>query len=131
MAVFSASCVIYNGQRPAAYRAGQGRLRLQHGPGLGCGEKHRQRSIWLRRSRAGLYTLLAKRSIPMAGGVPYGMYFRRATLSGEDIRPWFARAGIYALPAVYEPFGLSVLEAALSGCALVLGDIPSLARNLG
>jgi glycosyltransferase involved in cell wall biosynthesis len=38
----------------------------------------------------------------------------------------YARAAIYALPAHYEPFGLSVLEAALSGCALVLGDIPSL-----
>ena len=30
------------------------------------------------------------------------------------------------LPARYEPFGLSILEAALSGCALVLGDLPSL-----
>ena len=40
-----------------------------------------------------------------------------------------ARASIYALPARYEPFGLSVLEAALSGCALVLGDIPSLREN--
>jgi glycogen synthase len=37
-----------------------------------------------------------------------------------------AAASIYALPARYEPFGLSVLEAAFSGCALVLGDIPSL-----
>jgi glycogen(starch) synthase len=37
-----------------------------------------------------------------------------------------AQAGIYALPARYEPFGLSVLEAALSGCALVLGGIDSL-----
>jgi glycosyltransferase involved in cell wall biosynthesis len=44
-----------------------------------------------------------------------------AELAGE-----LARAGIYALPARYEPFGLTVLEAALSGCALVLGDIPSL-----
>jgi glycogen synthase len=35
-------------------------------------------------------------------------------------------AAIFVLPAVYEPFGLSVLEAALSGCALVLADIPSL-----
>lgn len=35
-------------------------------------------------------------------------------------------AAVYALPARYEPFGLSVLEAALSGCALVLGDIASL-----
>ena len=39
---------------------------------------------------------------------------------------WLGRAAIYALPARYEPFGLSALEAALAGCALVLGDIPSL-----
>ncbi|MFZ0392059.1 MAG: glycosyltransferase family 4 protein [Calditrichia bacterium] len=37
-----------------------------------------------------------------------------------------ARSAIFALPAHYEPFGLSALEAGLSGCALVLGDIPSL-----
>jgi glycosyltransferase involved in cell wall biosynthesis len=38
----------------------------------------------------------------------------------------YARAAVYVSPARYEPFGLSVLEAALSECALVLGDIPSL-----
>jgi glycosyltransferase involved in cell wall biosynthesis len=42
---------------------------------------------------------------------------------------WFARASLYVLPARYEPFGLSVLEAASAGCALVLGDIPSLREN--
>lgn len=36
------------------------------------------------------------------------------------------KAPIYAAPAVYEPFGLGVLEAARDRCALVLGDIPSL-----
>ena len=40
-------------------------------------------------------------------------------------------AAIYALPARYEPFGLSVLEAALSGCALVLGDVASLREIWG
>jgi glycosyltransferase involved in cell wall biosynthesis len=46
---------------------------------------------------------------------------------GEDaLRRWFGKASIYALPARYEPFGLSVLEAAQAGCALVLGDIDSL-----
>jgi glycogen(starch) synthase len=39
---------------------------------------------------------------------------------------FYSRSAIYALPARYEPFGLSILEAALAGCALVLGDIPSL-----
>lgn len=35
-------------------------------------------------------------------------------------------AAIFAAPARYEPFGLGILEAAASGCALVLGNIPSL-----
>lgn len=37
-----------------------------------------------------------------------------------------AQASIYCLPARYEPFGLSILEAAMSGCALVVGDLPTL-----
>jgi glycogen(starch) synthase len=52
-------------------------------------------------------------------------------LSPEELAGWYAKAAIYALPARYEPFGLSVLEAALSGCALVLGDIPSLREIWG
>lgn len=47
-------------------------------------------------------------------------------LPSEEVAAWLARAAIYVLPARYEPFGLSVLEAALAGCALVVGDIPSL-----
>jgi glycosyltransferase involved in cell wall biosynthesis len=47
-------------------------------------------------------------------------------LERQALRDWMSRASIYVLPARYEPFGLSVLEAALSGCALVLGDIPTL-----
>ena len=54
---------------------------------------------------------------------------RLGRLSRAALAPWFGRASIYALPARYEPFGLSVLEAALSGCALVLGDIESLREN--
>jgi len=42
---------------------------------------------------------------------------------------WQRRAAIYVSPARYEPFGLSILEAAAAGCALVLGDIPSLREN--
>src|SRR5262249_58528859 len=47
-------------------------------------------------------------------------------LSEAEMAPLYAGASIYAAPARYEPFGLTILEAALSGCALVLGDIPSL-----
>jgi len=47
-------------------------------------------------------------------------------LAPQHLAGWLGRASIYALPARYEPFGLSALEAGLAGCALVLGDIPSL-----
>ena len=47
-------------------------------------------------------------------------------LSPSDLAFWLGRASIYALPARYEPFGLSILEGALAGCALVLGDVDSL-----
>ena len=50
-------------------------------------------------------------------------------LSAAAIDEWYRRASIYVLPARYEPFGLSVLEAACAGCALVLGDIGSLREN--
>jgi glycosyltransferase involved in cell wall biosynthesis len=51
------------------------------------------------------------------------------SLLGELSRPkllaQMQRASIFVSPALYEPFGLAVLEAAASGCALVLADIPS------
>lgn len=50
-------------------------------------------------------------------------------LASSDLAAQYSRASIYTLPALYEPFGLSVLEAALAGCALVLGDIRSLREN--
>jgi glycosyltransferase involved in cell wall biosynthesis len=43
-----------------------------------------------------------------------------------DVLSWLSRASLFVEPARYEPFGLAALEAALCGCALVLGDIPSL-----
>src|SRR3972149_157789 len=47
-------------------------------------------------------------------------------LSIAELSERLSKAAVFALPAKYEPFGLTVLEAAPSGCALVLGDIPSL-----
>lgn len=52
-------------------------------------------------------------------------------MSRRALAAWYSRAAIYALPARYEPFGLTALEAGLSGCALVLGDIPSLREIWG
>jgi glycogen synthase len=52
-------------------------------------------------------------------------------LDREGVRSLLARAAVFASPALYEPFGLGILEAARSGCALVLGDIPSLREVWG
>ena len=52
-------------------------------------------------------------------------------LPHAEVTGRLARAAIYVHPARYEPFGLSVLEAALSGCALVLADLPSLRETWG
>jgi glycosyltransferase involved in cell wall biosynthesis len=52
-------------------------------------------------------------------------------LTPSELAVHMARAAIFALPAKYEPFGLSAVEAALAGCALVLGDIPSLREVWG
>ncbi|HJR16266.1 MAG TPA: glycosyltransferase family 4 protein [Gemmatimonadales bacterium] len=60
------------------------------------------------------------------GGVEVSHIQLLGCLTAEDVADWLARASIYAFPARYEPFGLSVLEAALAGCALVLSDIPTL-----
>ncbi len=44
-------------------------------------------------------------------------------LDATSVAGWLARAPVFASMALYEPFGLTVLEAAQAGCALVLSDI--------
>jgi glycosyltransferase involved in cell wall biosynthesis len=46
-------------------------------------------------------------------------------LEDEEIRHHLSAKPIFISAARYEPFGLAVLEAAQSGCALVLSDIPT------
>jgi glycogen(starch) synthase len=47
-------------------------------------------------------------------------------LEPSELAEWRQQAAVFAAPALYEPFGLAILEAAVDQCALVLGDIPSL-----
>lgn len=74
-----------------------------------------------------------------SAGLPWPIYAAGVYPSGDDaavrrlgrlppaeLAAWMGRAAIYCLPALYEPFGLSILEAADCECALVIGDIPSL-----
>jgi glycosyltransferase involved in cell wall biosynthesis len=43
-----------------------------------------------------------------------------------DLLRLMARASVFVAPALYEPFGLSILEAAGARCALILSDVPTL-----
>lgn len=52
------------------------------------------------------------------------LLFQGELTSGE-VRNWLAKRPIFVSCAIYEPFGLAVLEAAQAGCALVLSDIPT------
>jgi glycosyltransferase involved in cell wall biosynthesis len=56
--------------------------------------------------------------------------FPRLKMKGSQaetqLRQLFSRAAIYIATSRYEPFGLAPLEAALSRCALIANDIPSL-----
>lgn len=61
----------------------------------------------------------------IAGRVVWRMEIA-AALSRAELQRAMARACVFVHPALYEPFGLSVLEAARHRCALVLSDIPSL-----
>jgi glycosyltransferase involved in cell wall biosynthesis len=50
---------------------------------------------------------------------------RLGVLAPGSLRDVMARAAVFVSTALYEPFGLAVLEAAQAGCALVLSDIPT------
>lgn len=47
-------------------------------------------------------------------------------IPADEMRMWLSQRPIYVSTAIYEPFGLGVLEAAQAGCALLLVDTPSL-----
>ena len=51
--------------------------------------------------------------------------------SESDLLDLFRSSAIYLCTSMYEPFGLSPLEAALCGCAVLANDIPSLREVWG
>jgi glycosyltransferase involved in cell wall biosynthesis len=46
-------------------------------------------------------------------------------LGEEELARWLSARPVFVSAALYEPFGLSVLEAASAGCPLILSDIPT------
>ncbi len=115
------STVIPNGRRPAAAVAAKEPLILSIG------------RLWDEAKNVAALDRVAPQlswPVALAGELAPGQRPVHARSLGRLDRTetdlWLARASIFALPARYEPFGLAVLEAALAGAALVLGDIPSL-----
>jgi len=47
------------------------------------------------------------------------------SLGERELGRWLAARPVFVSSAVYEPFGLAVLEAAAAGCPLLLSDIPT------
>jgi glycosyltransferase involved in cell wall biosynthesis len=46
-------------------------------------------------------------------------------LGEEELACWLSARPVFVSAALYEPFGLAVLEAASAGCPLILSDIPT------
>lgn len=123
---FRASRVIHNGRSPAQFWPGArepfvlaaGRL-WDEAKNIGLLDRIAPDLPWP------VYVAGEARS-PQGGAATAPHVRSLGPLPGGALADWMGRASVYALPARYEPFGLSALEAALSGCALVLGDIPSL-----
>jgi glycogen(starch) synthase len=121
------ACVIYNGvdrpQRPKVFE----RQPLVVAAGRVWDEAKNLDALISAASSLDWPLIVAGETAPPDG---QGQAPKSATLVGplprDDLFSLLEQASIYALPARYEPFGLSVLEAAHAGCALVLGDIPSL-----
>jgi len=55
----------------------------------------------------------------------------RGPQTDAQLRMLYSRASIYAATSRYEPFSMAALEAALSRCAIVANDIPSLREIWG
>jgi glycosyltransferase involved in cell wall biosynthesis len=126
-----AALALGNGRNPALFRPGPkqacilaaGRL-WDEGKNLAALQAVAPQLPWPVR-------LAGSTSHPDGGSILPSWVYCLGELSTEALSRHLSSAAIYALPARYEPFGLSVLEAALSACALVLGDIPSLREIWG
>ena len=124
--LFGTRCVVFNGHRPGSYSPEMKQaFVLSTGRVWDAAKNIKALDSAARSIRWPVY--VAGETQHPEGGQPTVQNVRlTGQLASADLGRYFARAQIYALPALYEPFGLSILEAALSGCALVLGDIPSL-----
>lgn len=65
------------------------------------------------------------RTGPNGEAVEFAHLRALGTLTHDPMAGWLSHRPVFASTALYEPFGLSVLEAAQMACPLVLSDIPT------
>jgi glycosyltransferase involved in cell wall biosynthesis len=120
------SCVIHNGRRSTVFTVGP---KADYVLAVGRGWDAAKNFIRLADIAASLpWKLYLAGPLSESGASVQHLpnLITLGNLAFEELRDWLAAAPVLVHPAKYEPFGLAPLEAALSGCALVLGDIPSL-----
>jgi glycosyltransferase involved in cell wall biosynthesis len=146
------SCVVYNGRTPALFNPYVSKLDYAASVGR-MWDEGKQSQLLMQLTAPPLPILLAgamtlageteeqfdsnqaraktrpRRAAPGEDGQDFVGEARvelRGELSEGEMRELLSRASIYVATSKYEPFGLAPLEAALSRCAIVANDIPSL-----
>ena len=122
--------VVYNGRDPALFDAGAEKQNQVLCIGR-VWDEAKQVSLLTKHPQTVPVFIVGSKDHPdkklgsfMAENVPEGITFC-GHKSEEAVREAFARAAMYAACSRYEPFGLALVEAAMSGCALIANDIPS------
>lgn len=118
--------VVHNGRRPPQPRPGVRREREVFTAGALWDPA--KNLAWLDAAAAKIDApVIAAGPTEIPGGerIAYRNLWTPGRLPSAGVRDGMARAGVFVSTALYEPFGLSVLEAAQAGCPLVLSDIPT------
>jgi glycosyltransferase involved in cell wall biosynthesis len=123
--------VIFNGRDPAQYLPAEKEPFVLSAGRLWDEAKNVLSLEWVAPGLGWPFYVAGDNTDPNGDMVHTGNLRPLGRLTSSELAGWYGRAAIYALPARYEPFGLSALEAGLSGCALVLGDIRSLREIWG
>lgn len=70
-------------------------------------------------------TLVGPTEGPNGESIAFAHAETRGSLSHQETMALMQEAGVFVSPSLYEPFGLAALEAARSGAAMILSDIPT------
>ncbi|MFP4597927.1 MAG: glycosyltransferase family 4 protein [Persicimonas sp.] len=128
---FEQTRVIYNGRSPQMFPPGNKQPVVLTAGRLWDEAKNVRAVVEASRQIDWEVAVAGSTTHPDGGSVELDGVRALGRLEQHELVEWYARSSIYVLPARYEPFGLTALEAALAGNALVLGDIATLREIWG